>query len=147
MSELLKNFDITTIILVVFMTAFAVREVLELYHYFHNKIYGKYEKQDNQNDTIENLITTLDSVLQQTKNIDKKVNMLKESDKVAIKSWIVTLYHKYKENPKELGAMQMDLLERRYQHYKEQGGNSYIDQLMEDLRAIYKEKGESNVSM
>ena len=130
-----------------FMTAFAVREVLELYHYFHNKIYSKKEKQDNQNDTIANLTTTLNSVLQQTKDIDKKVNMLKESDKVAIKSWIVTLYHKYKENPKELGAMQMDLLERRYGHYKDQGGNSYIDQLMEDLRTIYKEKGESNVSM
>ena len=147
MSELLKTFDITTIILVVFMTAFAVREVLGLYHYFHNKIYGRYEKQDNQNDTIENLITTLDSVLQQVKDIDKKINMLQESDKVAIKSWIVTLYHKYKENPKELGAMQMDLLERRYEHYKDQGGNSYIDQLMEDLRTIYKEKGESNVSV
>jgi hypothetical protein len=44
MSELLKNFDITTIILVVFMTAFAIREVFELYHYFHDKIYGRYEK-------------------------------------------------------------------------------------------------------
>jgi hypothetical protein len=30
---------------------------------------------------------------------------LQESDKDAIKSWIVGLYHKYKENPKELEAM------------------------------------------
>ena len=145
MENLLNAFDITTIILVVFMTAFTVREVLELYYYFHNKIYGRYEKQDNQNDTIENLTTTLGSVLQQVKDINKKINMLQASD--TIKSWIVTLYHKYKENPKQLGSMQMDLLERRYRHYKDQGGNSYIDQLMEDLRAIYKEKGESNVSM
>lgn len=147
MSELLTKFDITTIILVLFMTAFAIREVFELYHYFHDKIYGRYEKQDNTKDTIDNLSTTLASVLQQVKDIDKKINLLQESDKDAIKSWIVGLYHKYKENPKELGAMQMDLLERRYGHYKDQGGNSYIDQLMEDLRTIYKEKGESNVSM
>lgn len=147
MSELLTKFDITTIILVLFMTAFAIREVFELYHYFHDKIYGKYEKQDNEKDTIDNLSATLASVLQQVKDIDKKINLLQESDKDAIKSWIVGLYHKYKENPKELEAMQMDLLERRYGHYKDQGGNSYIDQLMEDLRTIYKEKGESNVSM
>ena len=147
MSELLKNFDITTIILVLFMTAFAIREVFELYHYFHDKIYGRYEKQDNTKDIIDNLSATLASVLQQVKDIDKKINLLQESDKDAIKSWIVALYHKYKENPKEFGAMQMDLLERRYGHYKDQGGNSYIDQLMEDLRTIYKEKGESNVSV
>lgn len=147
MSELLTKFDITTIILVLFMTAFAIREVFELYHYFHDKIYGRYEKQDNEKDTIDNLSATLASVLQQVKDIDKKINLLQESDKDAIKSWIVGLYHKYKENPKELEAMQMDLLERRYGHYKDQGGNSYIDQLMEDLRTIYKEKGESNVSM
>lgn len=147
MSELLKNFDITTILLVLFMTAVAIKEVFELYHYFHNKIYGRYEKQDNEKDTIDNLSATLASVLQQVKDIDKKINLLQESDKDSIKSWIVGLYHKYKENPKELEAMQMDLLERRYGHYKDQGGNSYIDQLMEDLRTIYKEKGESNVSM
>ena len=147
MSELLKNFDITTILLVLFMTAVAIKEVFELYHYFYDKIYGKYEKQDNEKDTIDNLSTTLASVLQQVKDIDKKINLLQESDKDAIKSWIVGLYHKYKENPKELGAMQMDLLERRYGHYKDQGGNSYIDQLVEGLRTIYKEKGESNVSM
>lgn len=147
MSELLKNFDITTIILVLFMTAVAIREVFELYHYFHDKIYGRYEKQDNEKDTIDNLSATLASVLQQVKDTDKKINLLQESDKDAIKSWIVGLYHKYKEKPKELEAMQMDLLERRYGHYKDQGGNSYIDQLMEDLRTIYKEKGESNVSM
>lgn len=147
MSELLTKFDITTIILVLFMTAFAIREVFELYHYFNDKIYGRYEKQDNTKDTIDNLSATLASVLQQVKDIDKKINLLQESDKDAIKSWIVGLYHKYKENPKEFGAMQMDLLERRYGHYKDQGGNSYIDQLMEDLRTIYKEKGESNVSM
>lgn len=147
MSELLKTFDITTIILVLFMTAIAVREVFELYHYFYDKIYGRYEKQDNERDTIANLTTTLDSVSQQVKDIDKKINVLQASDKDSIKSWIVALYHKYKENPKEFGAMQMDLLERRYGHYKDQGGNSYIDQLMEDLRTIYKEKGESNVSM
>lgn len=147
MSELLTKFDVTTILLVVFMVAVAIREAVELYHYFHDKIYGRYEKQDNQNDTIDNLSTTLASVLQQVKDIDKKINLLQESDKDAIKSWIVGLYHKYKENPKELEAMQMDLLERRYGHYKDQGGNSYIDQLMEDLRTIYKEKGESNVSM
>lgn len=29
--------------------------------------------------------------------------------------------------------------------YKDQGGNSYIDEIIKELRPIYKKKGESHV--
>jgi len=40
------------------------------------------------------------------------------------------LYKQCKKDPSILDSMQMDLLERRYKHYKNEGGNSYIDNLM-----------------
>ena len=90
---------------------------------------------------------TLQIVLDRVKQISEKIDLLQESDRDSIKSWIVMLYHKYKDDDTELDSMQMDLLERRYKHYKEEGGNSYIDELMEELRSIYKKKGESHVSV
>lgn len=147
MSELLNTFDLKTILLVLVFTAIAIREGMELYHYFHQKIYGKYQRADNEKDTINNMQATLQTVLDQVKQISNKIDLLQESDRDSIKSWIVMLYHKYKEDDTQLDSMQMDLLERRYKHYKEEGGNSYIDELMEELRTIYKKKGESHVSV
>lgn len=147
MSDLLTTFDLKTILLVVVFLAIAAREGMELYHYFHQKIYGKYQKEDNAKDTINDMQATLQIVLDRVKQISEKIDLLQESDRDSIKSWIVMLYHKYKDDDTELDSMQMDLLERRYKHYKEEGGNSYIDELMEELRSIYKKKGESHVSV
>ncbi len=89
----------------------------------------------------------LQTMLDQVKQISNKIDLLRESNRDSIKSWIVMSYRKYREDDTQLDNMQMDLLERRYQHYKEEGGNSYIDELMEELRIIYKKKGESHVSV
>ena len=34
----------------------------------------------------------------------------------------------------------MDTIEKRYQHYKDEGGNSYISNMMEELRNMAKEE-------
>jgi len=57
--------------------------------------------------------------------------VLLQSDKDAIKSWIVMIYRKVKVDPKHLNDIEMDLLERRYSHYLDEGGNSYVTHLME----------------
>lgn len=145
MENLLNTFDLKTIILVLFLVAVGARELIQLYHYFQMRIYGKFETQDNEKETMNNMEKSMQSVLLELKDIDKKLTLLQVSNRDSIKSWILMSYQKYKENNAQLDSMQMDLLERRYQHYKDQGGNSYIDEIMEELRSIYKKKGESHV--
>ena len=79
--------------------------------------------------------------------INEKIDELLASDKDAIKSWIVMFYKQNKKDPSGLDSMQMDLLERRYSHYKKEGGNSYIDNLMQELREIYNNKEDNNASV
>ena len=79
--------------------------------------------------------------------INEKIDALLASDKDAIKSWIVIFYKQYKEDPSKLDSMQMDLLERSFFHYKKEGGNSYIDNLMQELREIYNSKEDNNASV
>lgn len=50
------------------------------------------------------------------------------------------IYRKVKVDPKHLNDIEMDLLERRYSHYLDEGGNSYVTHLMEQLRQIYNNK-------
>lgn len=145
MENLLNTFDFKTIMLVLFLVAVGVRELIQLYRYFRMRIYGKFEMQDTEKETMNNMEKSMQSVLLELKDIDKKLTLLQVSNRDSIKSWILMSYQKYKENSAQLDSMQMDLLERRYQHYKDQGGNSYIDEIMDELRAIYKKKGESHV--
>lgn len=145
MENLLNTFDFKTIMLVLFLVAVGVRELIQLYRYFRMRIYGKFEMQDTERETMNNMEKSMQSVLLELKDIDKKLTLLQVSNRDSIKSWILMSYQKYKENSAQLDSMQMDLLERRYQHYKDQGGNSYIDEIMDELRAIYKKKGESHV--
>ncbi len=147
MENLLNAFDFKTIMLVLFFTAVGARELIQLYRYFHIRIYGSFEKQENAKDTMVQMEKSMQSVLMELKDIDKKLSLLQVSNRDSIKSWILMSYRKYKEDNTQLDNMQMDLLERRYQHYKDQGGNSYIDEIMEELRTIYKKKGESHVSV
>lgn len=147
MENLLNAFDFKTIILVLFLAAVGVREVIQLYRYFHIRIYGSFEKRDNAKDIMNQMGRSMQSVLIELKDIDKKLTLLQASNRDSIKSWILMSYQKYREDSTQLDSMQMDLLERRYQHYKDQGGNSYIDEIMDELRAIYKKKGESHVSV
>ena len=145
MENLLNTFDFKTIMLVLFLVAVGARELIQLYRYFRTRIYGKFEMQDNEKETMNNMEKSMQSVLLELKDIDKKLTLLQVSNRDSIKSWILMSYQKYKENNAQLDSMQMDLLERRYQHYKDQGGNSYIDEIMEELRSIYRKKGESHV--
>lgn len=145
MENLLNTFDFKTIMLVLFLVAVGVRELIQLYRYFRMRIYGKFEMQDTERETMNSMEKSMQSVLLELKDIDKKLTLLQVSNRDSIKSWILMSYQKYKENSAQLDSMQMDLLERRYQHYKDQGGNSYIDEIMDELRAIYKKKGESHV--
>jgi predicted nuclease with TOPRIM domain len=68
--------------------------------------------------------------------IEQKLADLTLSDMHDIKSWIVDQYHKFYIEQEWIDAFSADTIEHRYEDYKKEGGNSYIDQLMERLRSL-----------
>lgn len=68
--------------------------------------------------------------------LTKTLDILFESDKDDIKSWIVEKHHFYCYEKGYIDDQMMDCLERRYSHYLDEGGNSYIHTLMEELRRL-----------
>lgn len=66
---------------------------------------------------------TTDKILQ---DLSCKIDMLIDSDKDAIKSYITREHHYFCYQIGWIDDFSLDCLERRYQHYHEEGGNSFI---------------------
>ena len=68
--------------------------------------------------------------------IEERLEDLTQSDMHDIKSWIVDQYHKFYVEQGWIDAFSADTLDRRYGDYKKEGGNSYIETLMERLHTL-----------
>lgn len=68
--------------------------------------------------------------------IETKLNDLTESDKNDIKGWIVEQYHRFYIDQGWIDAFSADTIDRRYNDYKKEGGNSYISTLMDRLHTL-----------
>lgn len=75
---------------------------------------------------------------------DEKIQQLLDSDKNAIKAWIVREYHFFKEQQGWVDDFSMDTIERRFGNYEKEGGNSYVHSLIEELRKMPKKPPTSN---
>ena len=147
MVQFFQQYTIEATIIFLFMLGTALKQGYELVQYFRNKTFNHVDKVREQEETLEKVIKNMQQQQKQLQSITDKIDELLASDKDSIKSWIVMLYKQYKKDPFGLDSMQMDLLERRFSHYKQEGGNSYIDNLMQELREIYNNKEDNNASV
>ena len=147
MVQFFQQYTIEATIIFLFMLGTALKQSYELVQYFRNKTVDHVDKIREQEEALEQVIKNMQRQQKQLQSITDKIDELLVSDKDSIKSWIVMLYKQYKKDPSGLDSMQMDLLERRFSHYKKEGGNSYIDNLMQELREIYNNKEDNNASV
>lgn len=147
MVQFFQQYTLEATIIFLFMFGTALKQGYELVQYFRNKTFNHVDKIREQEETLEKVIKNIQQQQKQLQSITDKIDALLVSDKDSIKSWIVMLYKQYKKDPSGLDSMQMDLLERRFSHYKQEGGNSYIDNLMQELREIYNNKEDNNASV
>ncbi len=147
MVQFFQQYTLEATIIFLFMFGTALKQGYELVQYFRNKTFNHVDKIREQEETLEQVVKNIQQQQKQLQSITDKIDELLASDKDSIKSWIVMLYKQYKKDPSGLNAMQMDLLERRHSHYKKEGGNSYVDNLMQELREIYNNKEDNNASV
>lgn len=147
MVQFFQQYTIEATIIFLFMFGTALKQGYELVQYFRNKTVDHVDKIREQEEALEQVINNMQQQQKQLQSITDKIDELLASDKDSIKSWIVMLYKQYKKDPFGLDSIQMDLLERRFSHYKKEGGNSYIDNLMQELREIYNNKEDNNASV
>lgn len=160
MVELLKAYPIEQILIMIALIALAVKAVVDYRKWIKdqnkekfNEAYDKKQKDEILNrynetnedmqkrmancySSIEGKIDQLaDSMNKRMDGMEEQLRILTDSDMHDIKGWIVEKHHNYMKKG-WIDDFSMDIIEKRYSDYKEEGGNSYIHTLVEELRTL-----------
>lgn len=139
--QLLKQFDITTSLTFIIILALAAKGVIIFFDWVKERLMKMFNKQTKKQRQIEQLQQQEKSIKELKNNmesIQSKMNLLIESDKDDIKAWITEKHHFYCYQQKYIDDYTLDCLEKRFSHYEVEGGNSFVHNLMEELRALPK---------
>lgn len=139
--QLLKQFDITTFLTFTIVLALAAKGAIIFFDWVKERLMKMFNKQTKKQRQIEQLRQQEKSIKELKSNmesIQSKMNLLIESDKDDIKAWITEKHHFYCYQQKYIDDYTLDCLEKRFSHYEVEGGNSFVHNLMEELRALPK---------
>lgn len=140
--SLFGQFGLTEIILIIFAVLLAGKEILTVVDWYKNRGKNRFKAEEaleKQQEQMAEIIELQKSQKAEMKSMNDKIEMLITSDKNDIKAWIVDKYHEVMEK-EAIDTYELDLLERRYQDYKQEGGNSYIEELVLEMRKLHKTK-------
>lgn len=145
MQQLLETYSVGEIVIFLVFLITALREFIGLIDFFkaRGRLQLNREKEKEENsDSLRMLGEKIDKIENQLNSMSNQLRILTESDRDDIKSWLVEKYNYYNAFPaRKLSTHTMDTIEKRYSHYKEEGGNSYIDNtILPGLREMAKEE-------
>lgn len=152
MVTLLENYSLSDILIFIVILGLAVKSVVSFFDWVHERIQKVFNKQHstlNEKEQLEKRLQDgsqfMNKLQQNQQEIDKtledlsnKIDMLIESDKDDIKSFITREHHRFCYQVGWIDDFSLDCIEKRYKHYKNEGGNTFIDGFMEQLRALPK---------
>lgn len=146
MGDLLKNYSIQEILVLLIALAVAFKAVASFWDWAKAWLKEKFGKKDPVED-IESKINQLFEIQErQDTEMEKILNAVElflESDRNNIKSWIVEKHHHFCYEVKAIDYFSLESIERKYEHYKKEDGNSYVTTLMEELKALPKIENEN----
>lgn len=159
MLELLENFSLVQILVIGVLIFLAIKEVWEFVDWAISKLRKRdtnIKEEQDEKDKMEKRVTKLETgqtevltaISNLTNNVDslsENVDLLISSDRDAIKAFITSQHHHLCYEQKWIDDYTLDCIEKRFDHYVEEHGNSFIEQLMGEIRNLPKkpiDKGE-----
>lgn len=153
MLDLIQNYSISEILSFLVILALGIKGVITFYDWAKErirKVFDKEVKEEQNDNQVKNQITSCEMSHEALKNsqaklqealndLSKKVNTLIESDRDDIKSFITREHHYFCYQKKWIDDYSLDCIEKRYKHYVEEGGNSFIKDLMEEIEDLPKQ--------
>lgn len=150
MLDLLKEYSISQILILLVFIAIAIKEVIQFIDWAKQRtlqqvnessssieLIKKIEEKDKEQDRkIEQILETQKNLSNNIDLILKQVQNLTKSDRDSIKAYITKEHHYFCYEVRWIDDYNLDCLEKRYQRYIEEGGNSFIESLMEEVRTL-----------
>lgn len=152
MIELAKHFTPYQIIVFIVLLAAAIKGTADFYdwaksrlkEYFDKDYKSQQEKmtEEERFEETENRIESLEQdqevIIGTLDKLNDKMDMLIDSDKDDIKSFLTREHHYFCYTQGWIDDYSLECCERRYAHYRDEGGNSFIEGFMKELRALPK---------
>lgn len=157
MVELLTRFSLTEVLIAITLFAIAVKGVVSFYDWALDRLKKAYHIRQMPQQLHEDSISRIESNRQEFEEIkrfqgslaerqdkieehldgfEKKIDLLIESDKDDIKSYITEKYDLFVKEKGKIDKYNLDCIERRYEHYKEENGNSFVADLVKEIRRL-----------
>ena len=139
--ELIETFNFGQIVFFICLLAAAVKGagsfldwLLEKVKISRDKDFKK-RQQEQENKEIK---SDYEELKQQLSDITRIVAILIDSDKDDIKSWITEKHHYFCYEKGYIDDYSLDCMEKRFKHYQDENGNSFVEDLMRDVRNLPK---------
>lgn len=153
MTELLNTYSLGEVVSFVVTLALATKGLVTFWDWAVDRIKRSFNKQNQKEKELQILDEKIERNVQKIEEVSDKqeesketlnklinsVNTLIQSDKDSIKSYITKEHHYYCYRQKWIDDYTLDCIEKRYGHYKKEGGNSFIEDLMKELRELPKQ--------
>lgn len=136
MLDLLKNYSLTDIAIFIVMLSFAIKGAVDFYDWAKNRLNKTTDKKYTDKEMQKKVLDTLESHSTQIDKMSKAINILITSDKDDIKAWITQQHHYFCYKLGYIDDYNLQCIEARYVHYKEEDGNTFIDGFMKDIRNL-----------
>lgn len=157
MLDLLEHYSISEIFLFIVLLALAFKGIVTFFEWLQEHIkkvfnikFGKISEKERMNKKIKDGEIFMNELREHQKQNDetlqglsKKIDMLVESDRDDIKAYITKEHHKFCYDKGWIDDFSLDCLEKRFKHYADEGGNSFICGFMQELRALPKRPPQS----
>ena len=151
-ASVLKDFPISEILLCIVGVLVLVKWIIEYFDWGHKRTKDKYDQETERKKNIEDINEKLNQnsedikmliemQKQQNEKIEQqnlRIELLIDSDKDDIKAFITEKYHYFVEVKGWIDDYSLDCLERRFQHDKDENGNSFVAGLMSEIKRLPK---------
>lgn len=147
MQDLIQNYSFSEILTFLVLLGLAIKGCIS----FFDWAFGRTQKFIHKTDQPEELRRQIKENSEQIKEMrasilkmNDMIKMLVQSDKDAIKAYITKQNLFFVHQQGWIDAYSLDCLQKRYDHYQDQGGNSFIETLMGQLRNLPRVPHEHN---
>lgn len=159
MTDLFTNYSVSEIVVFIVVLAFAIKELVMFCDWAKERLRQAYDEDyesAEQNKELRNEIDDLNKLYEEKKKVDdtfakidrtfekinQRIDMLIESDKEDIKSYITEKHHFFVYRQCWIDDYSMECLERRFAVYTQEHGNSFVEGLMNEIRSLPKQPPE-----
>lgn len=158
MIDLLSKYSTGEIITFIVILFLAIKGVINSWDWAREKVLKIFKKESRKeqekreldekllsyDEKIEQVIKAQEELNDYISNMMRKINILIDSDKDDIKSFITKEHHFYCYEKHWIDDYSLDCIERRYKHYQEENGNSFVADLMKEIRQLPKQEPIEN---